>query len=106
MQQKCVLLIAIALTIWLIVAPESDQISFADSSATAKALLAIYAAKVGKAANDTTDYTSLTGILNTTEGRAIYYYSNNPVAGYLNEFKSTYRISLKAILTIFKKLVD
>lgn len=78
-----------------IIAPESNLIPFDDSSENAKNLLEKYANQIEKAVKDNTNYTSLTGILNTTEGRAMYYYSKNPPLDYSTEFRTTYRIRLK-----------
>ena len=80
-------------------APESNTIPFDDANPEAKKLLAKYAENIGKASKDTTDYTGLKGILNTTEGRAMYYYTHNQTKGYTNEFRTVYRIKLKVHFT-------
>jgi hypothetical protein len=79
----------------LVSALESDNILFDDETEEAKTLLATYPMLTGKAGKDTTDYSKLTGILSTSEGRAMYYYSKHIIPGYLTEFRTTYRISLK-----------
>mmetsp|Transcript_1438 Transcript_1438/g.1265 ORF Transcript_1438/g.1265 Transcript_1438/m.1265 type:complete len:152 (+) Transcript_1438:2-457(+) len=45
-----------------------------------------YFANIGTSKQDTVDYSSMSGIYATEEGRAIYYYSLNCPTGYVCEF--------------------
>lgn len=56
-----------------------------------------YFADVTKAKQDANDYSALTGIYATEEGRAMYYYSLNPPDGYDVEFPNpdVYEIRMK-----------
>jgi len=82
---------------WLMLVLASDTIPFDDETEEAKELLATYSMLIGKAGKDTTGYSKLTGILSTPEGRAMYYYTKHTPTGYLTEFRTTYRISLKVL---------
>ena len=81
----------------LVSALANDAIPFDDETEEAKRLLATYSMLIGKAGKDTTDYSRLTGILSMPEGRAMYYYTKHTPTGYLTEFRTTYRISLKVL---------
>jgi hypothetical protein len=60
--------------------------TFTPTAAEDTILQNFYFADVKKAKQDDNDYSTLTGIFATEEGRAMYYYSLNPPAGYLVEF--------------------
>ncbi|CAI2378543.1 unnamed protein product [Moneuplotes crassus] len=60
--------------------------TFTPTAAEEALLKSTYFANIGSARQDTTDYSSLSGIYATEEGRAIYYYSLNPPTNYAVEF--------------------
>lgn len=77
---------------------EADSLrSFTPTAAEEDILKTLYFPAVTQAKQDSNDYSGLTGIYATEEGRAMYYYSLNPPKNYVVEFPnpSVYEIRMK-----------